>query len=186
MSYDLSDVQKPATANPGAGGGIKSIIYAVLEEDVVTLPARGADLVTIAGDIVLKADKYIHQIYATEKTIEPVEKKLKGSNRDSGGFEISLKFFHPGVEAAIQEFKAKHSNSSFYVIIKNCAASKKYLIGDVCNTVWVDDFETKFGKDLTEDKGTNFTFLCQQPLPMAIYAGKLDELLAPSDSGDGL
>ena len=180
MSYELTDIEKPALAKPGAGGGIKSILYLVKEDDVVlaNFPARAADLVTIAGNIPLKAGKYIHRLYETDKTIEVVEKKLKGPNRDAGGVEISIKGFHPGVEAAIQEFKAKHSDGSFFMFIKVHVSSgwKTYLIGEPYNTVSLDDYETKFGKDASEGKGTDLTFLCQQTLPMAIYSGQLDEL----------
>lgn len=186
MAYDMFDIDKPAGSWPGAGGGIKSVVYAALEDDLViaSWPSRAADQATISSDIVLKAGKYLHQIYATEDTIEPNEKKLKGPNRDSGGFEVTLKFFHPGVEAAIQEFKAKHANSNFILLIKNCGENKVYLIGEPCNTAWLEDFETKWGKDVDEGKGTDFTFMCKQPKPVAIYSGALDTLLEP-DSGSG-
>lgn len=179
-TYALTDLEKPAGAMPGTGGGIRSIIYAALEDDidVANFPARSADMVTITGNLPFKAGKYLHRIYATEKTIEPIEKKLKGPNRDSGGYEISLKYFHPAVSAAVQEFKAKHSNSNFFLIIKvyQNGAFSNYLIGEPYNTAWMDDYETKFGKDQTEAKGTDFTFLCYQSLPMAIYSGQTDTL----------
>lgn len=185
-TYALNDLEKPAGAMPGTGGGIRSIIYAVLEDDlnISVFPSRAADLVTIAADLPLKPGKYIRRIYATEKTIIPEEKKLKGPNRDSGGYEISLAFFHPGVTAAIQEFKAKHSNSNFFLIIKvyQNNAFTNYLIGEPYNTVWMDDYSTKFGKDQTEAKGTDFTFLCYQGLPMAIYTGATDALTDNSSS----
>lgn len=187
MAYDLTDISKPTGTNPGAGGGIKSIIYAVLEDDLVmaSFPSRGDDLVTITGDLVLSSGKYIHQIYATEKTIEPIERKLQGENRDSGGVEVSLSFFHPGLQKAIQEFKAKHMNSSFFILLKNCANDTVYLIGEPCNTVWMDEYESKWGKTIDEGKGTTFTFMSQQSLPVAIYEGALDTLLEASGSGSG-
>ena len=177
--YDLMDIDKPAIANPGAGGGINSIIYAVLKDDVETFPARDVDLVTISTDLVLSTGKYIHQIYATHQTIEPKETKLSGENKDCGGVEISLNFFHPGLGAAIQEFKAKHMNSDFYLLIKNCSTGTVYLIGEPCNPAWLDAWEASWGKTVAEGKGTTFTFKSQQSLPMAIYAGALDTLLQP-------
>ena len=178
--YDLIDIEKPALAKPGAGGGIKSILYLVAEADVELeqFPARGSDQVTITADLPLKTGKHIHRVYATEKTIEVVEKKLKGPNKDAGGFEISVKGFHPGVEKAIQEFKAKHSDGSFFLFIKVRVAGawRVYLIGLPYNSVTLDDFETKFGKDASEGRGTDLMFLCQQIEPMAIYEGQLDEL----------
>lgn len=180
MAYALNDIEKPALAKPGAGGGIKSILYMVLEEDVDlnNFPARADDQVTITEDIPLKAGKFIHRLYATEKTIEIEEKKLKGPNKDAGGWEVTVKGFHPGVEAAIQEFKAKHSDSSFFTIIRVrvSGAWRNYLIGEPYNSVTLDDISTKFGKDASEGKGSDMTFLCQSILPMAIYQGRVDEL----------
>lgn len=185
-TFALMDVEKPAGVRPGTGGGIRSIIYAALEDDInlASFPARAADKVTIVDNLPLKAGKFLHRIYATEKTIEPIEKKLKGPNRDSGGYEVSLKFFHPGVMKAIQEFKAKHVDSNFFLIIKVYSndAFINYLIGEPYNTAWLDDYETKFGKDQTEAKGTDFTFLCYQGLPMAIYEGATDALTDNSSS----
>lgn len=179
-TFALTDLEKPAGAMPGTGGGIRSIIYAALEDDIeiANFPSRQTDKVTILTDLPFKANKYLHRIYGTEKTIEPIEKKLKGPNRDSGGYEISLKYFHPAVSVAVQEFKAKHSNSNFFLILKvyQNGAFTNYLIGEPYNTAWMDDYETKFGKDQTEAKGTDFTFLCYQGLPMAIYQGATDAL----------
>jgi hypothetical protein len=179
-TYSLTDIEKPALAKPGAGGGIKGILYLALQDDtdLSNFPARAVDQVTIATNFPLKANKYIHRVYATDKTIEVVEKKLKGPNKDAGGNEISVKGFHPGVEAAIQEFKAKHADSSFFMFIKVRVSGdwRTYLIGEPYNPVTLDDYETKFGKDASEGKGTDLTFLCQQTLPMAIYTGDLDEL----------
>jgi hypothetical protein len=178
--YDLIDILKPNIANPGAGGGLKSIVYAVLVDDVQSFPVRGADLVTIALPFTLKAGKYAHMIYATNQTIQPKETKLNGDNKDSGGVEISLEFFHPGLSAAIQEFKAKHMNSDFYIFIQNCAASLTYLIGEPCNPVWLDAWESTWGKTVAEGKGTTFTFKSQQSLPMAIYSSNIEDLLDES------
>lgn len=175
--YDLVDILKPAIANPGAGGGLKSVVYAILVDDVKVFPSRGADLVTIASPFQLNLGKFAHMIYATNQTIQPKETKLNGDNKDSGGVEISLEFFFPGLAAAIQEFKAKHMNSDFYLLIQNCAASLTYLIGEPCNPVWIDSWESTWGKTVAEGKGTTFTFKSQQSLPMAIYSSNIEDLL---------
>lgn len=182
MGYGLFNVPKPEGQNPGAGGGIKTEIYICLEDDVDTFPTRGSDLITISSDILMKAGKYWHLLYGTDKTIEPSEKKLPGPNEDSGGWELTLKLFHPGIYAKIQEFKAKHAFERFYIIIRNCQTNTMFLIGEPCNPVSMNAVETKWGKTMAEGKGNDFTFISQQSLPMAIYSGTvtLDE---SSDSG---
>lgn len=183
MSYPLVDLSKPAGANPGAGGGLKSMIIAILLEDIKTMPARGADLVTMANPIVLNLGKYAHLIYATNQTIEPKETKLAGDNKDSGGVEITVSSFFPGIDAPVQEFKAKHMNSDFILLLVNCTANKTYLIGEECNPVWLDAWETTWGKTVAEGKGTTFTFKSQQSLPMAIYSSSYVDLLEDEGSG---
>jgi hypothetical protein len=178
--YDLMDILKPNIANPGAGGGIKSIVYAILVANVKVFPARGADLVTISSPFQLNLGKNAHVIYATNQTIQPKETKLNGDNKDSGGVEISLEFFHPGLSAAIQEFKAKHMNSDFYILIQNCTANLTYLIGEPCNPVWLDAWESTWGKTVKDGKGTTFTFKSEQSLPMAIYSSDIEDLLDQS------
>jgi hypothetical protein len=175
--YDLVDILKSNIANPGAGGGIKSIIFAILLGDIKIFPARGADLVTITSPFELNAGKYAHQIYATGQTIQPKETKLNGDNKDSGGVEVSLEFFHPDLNSPIQEFKAKHMNSPFILLFQNYAASKTYLIGEPCNPVYMDAWESTWGKTVAEGKGTTFTFKSQQSLPMAIYSSSIEDLL---------
>jgi hypothetical protein len=182
--YDLTDIDKSSVPNPGAGGGIKSVIYAILEDDVDidSFPSRGDDLVTITADIPLKAGKYIHQIYATEDTIEPLEKLLQGPNRDANSFEITLNFFHPDLAKAIQEFKAKHISSRFFLLFKLCVLDRVYLIGEPCNTAYITLSDATLGKNSKEGRGTNFTFVAQQSLPMAFYEGTLGPLEPDSQS----
>lgn len=181
--YDLMSINKPTGKNPGAGGGLKSVVYALLVDDIDTWPDRETDLVTILTDVTLKAGKYIHEIYATSQTIEPVEKKLAGENKDSGGVQIDVKFFHPGLDAAIQEFKAKHSTSEFILFIRNCAEDKIYVIGEPCNPAWMEEWEATWGKSVEEGKGSTFTFVSKQSLPMAIYAGTGFDALIYEASG---
>jgi hypothetical protein len=175
--YDLVDILKPNIPNPGAGGGLKSFIFAAKVSDVEVMPARGTDLVTIANPLVMKTGKYVHLIYATNQTIQPKETKLNGDNKDAGGVEITVDFHYPGVTKEIQEFKAKFMNEEFYFFLMNCAASMTYLIGEPCNPAWIESWETTWGKTVAEGKGTTFTLKSQQSLPMAIYTSDIEDLL---------
>lgn len=182
MSYDLVDLLKNQTPGVGSGGGIVTTIFAALKRDVKTWPARGADLVTIATPFIMELSKFWHQIYATHQTIEPKETKLPGENKDCGGVEISLPFFHPGISAAIQEFKAKFMNEDFVLAFHDANLNKTLVIGESGNPAWLEGWETGFGKTVADGKGTTFTFKCQQSLPMAIYTPDIFELL---DQGSG-
>ena len=86
--------------------------------------------------------------------MEPSQNKIKGSNSDSGGWEISLKGFHPGWGDAIMSRIALYGYSFRRVIIfRSCATGKKYLIGEPCNIVHVDDIQVQWGASVEKEAG---------------------------------
>lgn len=176
FSVTLFDLARPAGNNVGAGGGLDNeiILINAADVDLTQFPARGEDGVTITGNIVMKANKYMHRFYMTQGTIEPSMKKVKGENKDCGGYEISLSGFYPGMEAAILKWiEAFGFAFEGYVIIQNCSQNKKYLIGEPCNLVSVEDIETKWGAEVDKAKGSNFKFLTKQSHVMANYEGNI-------------
>lgn len=174
--FILFDLAKPAGDNAGGGGGIKSEIILVQERDIdwTLFPARAEDGVTIIGDITMKTDCFMHRFYMTQGTIKPNQKKLKGTNQDCGGFEITLEGFYPGIEQAVQKWIAQFGiGFKGILIIQNCASAKRYLIGEPCNLVHIEDIETTWGEEIDKDKGSKFTFKCKQSTPMAFYEGAI-------------
>ena len=176
MSITLLDLAKPTERNAGGGGGIKSEIILIQEADIdwTTFPERHPDGVTIGDNILMLAGKFMHSFYMTQGTIKPSQKKLKGSNQDCGGFEIGLEGFYPGIEKAVQQWIASFGiDFKGLVIIQNCASQKRYLIGEPCNLVHIENIDTSWGEEIDKDKGHKFGFLCKQGSPMAFYEGAL-------------
>ncbi len=173
LSVALVDLARPTGSNPGAGGGINSAIILIPKEsiDLSLLPARAADGITLA-DIPLNSGCYMKRFYMTTETIEPSMKKIKGSNKDSGGWEISVKGFYPGLGDAVLSWIAQHGYSfEGMIIIQNCADSARYVIGEPCNWCIIDDIQSKWGTDVSKEKGSEFTFTAKQKIPMGKYAG---------------
>jgi len=183
MSYDLVDLLKSEIPGAGAGGGIITTIYAALKSDIKVWAVRGEDLVTMSTPFQMNLGKYFHCIYATHQTIEPKETKLAGENKDCGGVEISLQFYHPDISPGIQSFKAKFMSGDFVLAFYDANLNRTYIIGEPGNPAFIENWETGFGKTVADGKGTTFTFKCQQGLPMAIYTGDITELLEPEASG---
>lgn len=174
LNTTLFDLAKPSGDNVGAGGGISSEIILIQSSDIdwSEWPDYGTDGVTITDDIPLKADKYMHRFYMTQGTIKPSEKRLKGANKDCGGYEIGLEGFYPGIGKAVQKWKAQFGISfEGIILIKNCAADTVYLIGEPCNLAHIDSFETSWGEDISKEKGSKFTFVAQQSRPLCFYEG---------------
>ena len=174
VSIALFDLAKPVGKNPAAGGGVNSSIILIHEDDIdwSKFPARDADDATISTDIVMKAGKYMHRFYMTQGTIIPSQKKLKGPNEDSGGWELSLVGFYPGMEAAVQKWMAAFGITfKGIIIIQNCSNGMKYLMGGPCNLVHIDAIDTAWGEEVDKEKGSKVTFIAKQNFPMAIYTG---------------
>jgi hypothetical protein len=175
-SVPLFDLARPSGDNAGAGGGIDTeiILINAIDVDMANFPTRGVDNTTIVGDIPMKADKYMHRFYMTQGTIKPLEKKVKGANKDCGGYEVGIEGFYPGIEEAVQKWKSNFGFSfEGFVIIQNCSGNKKYLLGEPCNLIYVDDIETLWGEEVDKEKGGKFIFKGKQSMPMAIYSGKI-------------
>lgn len=55
------------------------------------------------------------------------------------------------------------------MIIQNCASSKRYLTGEPCHLLQIEDIDTTCGEETDKDKGSKFTFICKQSAPLAFY-----------------
>lgn len=175
VNIALFDLAGPTEGNAGAGGGLDTEIILIPDENIdwPNFPDRtsnGSKLATIP----LKAGKYMHRFYATQGSIKPGQKKLKGTYKDCGGFEETIECFHPGMNA---EIIAWIDSFAFpfkgLIIIQNCADSKKYVFGEKCNLMYVDDAETMWGEEVDKDKGNKLTFKGKQSRPFCLYEGSL-------------
>lgn len=174
---DLFNLLKPAEVNAGGGGGIiNEILIAQLDDLALPLPGRDADGVTISEDILMKEGKMFHRLYVTNKTLEPSQKRVSGSNADCYGYEVGVTGFFPGLGKKILSFLAQHGNFTGVVILRNIkddGSEVRFLLGDSANPIELSDTDTKWGKLPNEDKGTTLTFKGTQRLPFAIYEGEL-------------
>lgn len=174
---DLFNLTKPQEPNAGGGGGIiNEILLARLEDLALPMPGREADGVTISDDILMKEGKKFHRLYATNKTLEPSQKRVAGSNADCYGYEVGLTGFFPGLGKKVLSFLALHGNFTGVIIlrsVKDDGSEVRYLLGDTATPVELSDADSKWGKLPNEDKGTTLTFKGTQRLPFAIYEGEL-------------
>jgi hypothetical protein len=174
---DLFNLLKPAEVNAGGGGGIiNEILIAQLDDLALPLPGRDADGVTISEDILMKEGKMFHRLYVTNKTLEPSQKRVSGSNADCYGYEVGVTGFFPGLGKKILSFLAQHGNFTGVVILRNIkddGSEVRFLLGDSANPIELSDTDTKWGKLPNEDKGTTLTLKGTQRLPFAIKEGEL-------------
>lgn len=173
--YELETISKPTADNPGSGGGFKNNLYIALATDIDedNFPSRDADKVTLSTKIPFLAGKGWKRIYSTPDELE-LRQEVVGE-LDGKGFEIFLEIFHPGMSTEISEFLAKHANGNFYLLIEECAADAKYLVGSPCSQAKIDTAPFTSGKKVADRKGTVLTFKCESPYPIAKYTGSIDE-----------
>ena len=58
--------------------------------------------------------------------------------------------------------------------------NKRYLNGEPCNLVHIEDIDTTWGEEIDKDKGSKFTFKCKQSAPTYI-CGFLTQKIPLSD-----
>jgi len=175
LTASLIDLARPTGNNPGSGGGMKSQIILIPDENIdwANTPERSADGTSLTN-IALKAGKYMKRFYMTSDVIEPSLKKLKGSNQDCGGWEVGVKGFHPGWGDAVMSWIALNGYSfKGLVILQSGFDGKKYLLGENGNLVYCDDIQAKWGASVEKDKGMEFTFTGKQSNTYAVYTGVL-------------
>lgn len=120
-----------AAGNPGIGIQTRDALTLIDVDDIAYMPPRDDKGVVIAGDIVLKKDRYGYTIYMTPGTVE-VTSAAEGET-DQLGFTPSVKFKHPGNEQPVREFKTNSLNRKFIIIVRYCSGKPADIIGSICN-----------------------------------------------------
>lgn len=129
MTYVKVSVPKPGQ-NKGTGGDKKDLITLFDFDDVATMPARDDNGIVIEDDIVMNADAYMIQVYATKESIK-IGTETEG-DEDAEGFMQSLEFSHPGSEDEIEEFLQNWVSRNIGAIVESCSTGKKKLLGTPC------------------------------------------------------
>lgn len=168
---DLFSLHKSAKSAVGSGGGLNNMVILVAQDDIKNLPPRGLDKTTIAGTIEMKPAQTMHELYTTNKTLEPTMKYTAGENQDCFGWECGFSGFHPGLEKSVLEFCAKNGDFKGLVLLRS--ADKCYLLGSLEEPVALTGFDFKWGKAANEGKGSTLTLSSIQGLPWAIYEGSI-------------
>lgn len=128
--YIKQNVTRP-DGNPGIGIQTRDALTLIDVNDIAYMPPRDDKGVVIAEDIILKKDKYPITIYMTPGTVE-VTSAAEGDT-DQIGFNVGVKFKHPGNEQPVREFKANNLNRKFIIVVRYCSGKPADIIGSVCN-----------------------------------------------------
>lgn len=168
MTYVKVSVAKPGN-NAGVGGDKKSLITFFDFDDVLTFPARDGKGVVITGDIVLKENAYMIQVYATTTSIN-ITHETEG-DEDARGFFQQIEFAHPGDADAIEEFITNWTNRDIGVIVENCSTSKKKQLGTPCAALQM----AVASEDSNEANKSTFTLRSKNKSPYraANYQGSI-------------
>lgn len=127
--YVKASIARP-DGQPGRGLTPKDRLVVIDVDDIETFPARDADGVTIATDIVMKQGKTGVGIYITPGTAN-VSSNSSG-DADAEGFTPSVQISHPGNKTEIRAFKQNWLGKNCIVILEYCDGTKD-LIGSPCN-----------------------------------------------------
>jgi len=126
MSFVKVSVLKK-TDNAGRPVAQKDRIVLFAWDDVETTPARDANGVMIAGDLVMKSGKTAIEIYSTPKTMKAWD--VSSGDPDKKGFVHHLEFEHPGDEIEYAEFAENWLNVNCGAIVQKWDGTRKRMLG---------------------------------------------------------
>lgn len=130
-SYTKVTVTRPGGPGPGVGGKKLDRIILFDMDDVSTFPERGADGITVANNIIMKANTKMISVYGTVNTIKTGS--TSEGDMDAEGFVHSVEFEHPGNSVAIRAMKTCWLGKNIGIIILYCDDEKgKSLFGLPC------------------------------------------------------
>lgn len=190
MAYTLVSVTKPSKG-VGAPGKKKDRIVIFSWDDVSTYN-RVADQALVDGNIVMKAGKYMVEIYGSLNTISP-SYSTEG-DPDARGLLHALAFTHPGEEQEIMDFIQNHMNENLGVIVQKCGTRKNKQYGSPCAPLQivptgVDD-DSQLGQQISLEAVTRTDFLpatyegtITLPSPLATIAA--DDTTPSVSTGSG-
>lgn len=183
MTYVKVSIPKRSGGSPGAPTAKKPTIVVINTRDILTWPARDANGVKLAGDIVLKPEAKAIGIYATHSTI----KRNDGSegDPDAEGFLHNLSFAHPGNSLARDEFSQNNISEDLILISQGETAADVRVHGTPTNPMKM------VIEEQDDNEGTKVTFTFKSALrtkyKSAHYTGLIPMLAAEAaeESGSG-
>ena len=189
MAYTKVTIRK----SPGGGAGTpkakdSNVIFILVSdlqktgEEYTGFPARDANGVKSASDIVLKAGAVAQGVYMTPSTIN----RYNTSDGDPDKMGIIQNFVgeHPGEELPFAEWFQNNLNEDFLILSKECGDNQgTRLLGTPCNPMKL----TLEGQDNNEGIMSTLTFASVQrgEYAMMHYRGATPTLADDYSEGSG-
>jgi hypothetical protein len=156
-------------------GGTAGKVYYVPASHVQSIPAPGADGVTIDQPIVLKSGKRWASVYMTRDTGAVMDKPV--GEMDGRSYENELEFFHPKVRAEVIKLQQLFTNGGFIFVVKDGNGIQR-LIGSIDHPAYSIDGGGNAGKAPKDRNGVSFKFSAACATPAPIYGSVIS--LAPA------
>lgn len=166
-AYVNVTVSKPGN-NTGVGGNHKDMVVVFDWDDVASGYDRDSKGIVITGPLVMKAGKYMIELYGTLSTFEGTSDSE--GDPDSKGVKQGVKFSHPGNKQEIREFRANWLNKNIGIIDRKCDGSTPDMYGSICNPLQLN-FKAKNNKDANNAE-MEFMSILKGP-DVALYEGTL-------------
>jgi len=132
MTTFRKSVPAPTQVGAGAPTPKKGLVTIMHSADVLNFPVRDANGVIMLGNIVLKADAKMLQLYLTSST-QKGSHEIEG-DEDMEGFILKFEGQHPGDSLEVNEYVQNSLGEGFIVIYGiGCGNSQGKVLGDPCN-----------------------------------------------------
>ena len=132
MTNFRKSVPAPTIVGAGAPTPKNGLVTIMYSDDVLTFPLRDTNGVVMLGNIVLKANAKMYQLYLTPST-QKGSHEIEG-DEDMEGFIKKFEGQHPGDSLEVNEFVQNGLGEGFIVLYGvGCGDSQGKVLGDPCN-----------------------------------------------------
>ncbi len=176
---DIQDLAHTDGADNTAG--MQQEVLMIKLSDIATLPKPDVDdstsltgtldqLVTISGNIIMKANKVAKKIYVTLET-GAITCALQGP-MDGKSYKNSVTFHHPGSSAQLLGL-AQYAKNGDLIILAPEADGQVRVIGHAGFPAKLEAGSLNTGAKSTDDKAGIFTFYSVRKGPAPIFKGQI-------------
>lgn len=128
--YLKQSVLKPGGISPGSAAAKEPNVTIVDVDDILYFPKRDTKGVRMMGDIIMKPNTKMLQVYMTKSKISaPYE---SDGDEDSINIKQSFEGQHPGNKLEIREFIQNWLGKSVIIIHGSCSEPEREVVGTPC------------------------------------------------------
>jgi len=174
FAYAFADLEEPEEGFENMGGFTINAYLAITSHvetfpSLIANPSSAEEAIVMAGDYVMKSNKYFLKLYATEDTLKMAAEQQ--GDLDGQSFAIKGELFHPGTKNEALGL-ARMLNNARTVLILIDDNGERFVIGSKEHPCYLKP-KVDWGQKAADRKGVTFEFMANSYSPAMKYEGAI-------------